>query len=107
MTQVIRRTVGDQGPGAGGHQGLSGPAKAELSLAHGAAAVMPPFDWARLLTPEAEELALGAADTLVLGDGDGCAEAEEDTWGFRLVKSEPRMSSTVPGLRLASSRSVT
>jgi hypothetical protein len=76
---------------------------------------MPPFDWARLLTPEAEELALGAADTLalgaadtlVLGDGDGCAEAEEDTWGFRLVKSEPRMSSTVPGLRLASSRSVT
>ena len=69
--------------------------------------MMPPFDWARLLTPEADALALGKADTLALGVGDGCAEAGEDTWGFRLVKSEPRMSSTVPGLRLASCRSVT
>jgi hypothetical protein len=32
-------------------QGLSGPAKAELSLAQAAAAVMPPLDWARPATP--------------------------------------------------------
>jgi len=58
---------------------------------------MPPSDWARLLTPEADALALGEADVLALGVCDGCAEAEEDTCGFRLVKSEPRMSWTVPG----------
>jgi hypothetical protein len=41
-------------------QGLSGPAKAELSLAQAAAAVMPPLDWARPATPE--ELAEAEAD---------------------------------------------
>ena len=69
--------------------------------------MMPPLDWARLLMPEADALALGEADAVALGVGDGGAEGEEDTCGFRLVKSEPRMSSTVPGVRLASSRSVT
>ena len=69
--------------------------------------MMPPFAWARLLMPEADGLALGETDALALGVAGGCAAVEEDTCGFRLVKSEPRMSSTVPGVMLASSRSVT
>ena len=70
--------------------------------------MMPPVDWARPVTLEEDGLVLGDADGLTLDDdvGDGCT-AEEDVFGFRPVKSEPRMSSTVPGLRLASSRSVT
>jgi hypothetical protein len=113
VTRVIPRRPPIRVAGRAPRQGLSGPAKAELSLAQGAAAVMPPFAWARLLIPEPDGLAPGEADALVLAEadalalGDGCAEAEEDACGFRLVKSEPRMSSTVPGLRLASSRSVT
>ncbi len=64
---------------------------------------MPPVDWARPVTLEEDGLALGDADELALGDdvGDTCA-AGEVVFGFRPVKSEPTMSSTVPGLRLAS-----
>ena len=43
-------------------QGLSGPVKAELSLAQLAAAVMPPFDWASVLIPEGDALGLAEAD---------------------------------------------
>jgi hypothetical protein len=66
---------------------------------------MPPVDWARPVTLEEDALALGDADGLALGDdvGDGCATEE----AVRRVKSEPKMRSTVPGLRLASFRSVT
>jgi hypothetical protein len=69
---------------------------------------MPPVDWARPVTLEEDGPVLSDADGLALGDadGDGCA-AVEDVFGFRPVKSEPRMSSTVPGLRLASCRPVT
>jgi hypothetical protein len=49
-----------------------------LSLAQGAAAVMPPFDWARLLTPEADPLALGEPDGLVLGETDALALGVDD-----------------------------
>jgi hypothetical protein len=69
-------------------QGLSGPEKAELSLAQAAAAVMPPLDWARPLIPVADadglavagELADAEADELAAGElaaavGEGCVAA--------------------------------
>ena len=68
--------------------------KAELSLAHGAAAVMPPLFWARPTT----ELGDAGADA----EGEGGAGSR-----VRPVKSEPRIRSTVPGTRLASCRSMT
>jgi hypothetical protein len=55
-------------PGIEHGQGLSGPAKAELSLAQAAAAVMPPLDWARSATPE--ELAEAEADGWAAGVAD-------------------------------------
>ena len=70
-------------------QGLSGPEKAELSLAQAAAAVMPPLDWARplipvadadgLADPEADELAadeLAAGElAAAVGEGEACGAA--------------------------------
>jgi hypothetical protein len=70
--------------------------KAGLSLAQGAAAVMPPLLWARPVTELADAVGDGDAD----GDGDAGSRV-------RPVKSEPTIRSTVPGARLASRRSVT
>ena len=73
---------------------------------------MPPLDWARLDTPEedAEADGLAPADACwVAGVADACGV----TWvagagaGARPVKSEPRIRSTVPGVRLATRREVT
>ena len=63
-------------------QGLSGPAKAELSAAQAAAAVMPPFCWARPVTPrEAEGWAVGVAEGwLPDADADGWAADVAEGW---------------------------
>ena len=82
------------------NEGLSGPEKAEPSAVHAAAAVIPPLDWARLATPDADAEADGlapadACELPVLGVAFTCG-----LWGASPVKSEPRIRSTVPGARV-------
>src|SRR5689334_2951525 len=88
--------------------GLRGPPKAALSALQAAAAVMPPLAWARPDTPEADGEAEGFTEPEGLADEDGSeawavgVAAAGEAWapcGVRPVKLEPRIRSTVPGVR--------
>jgi hypothetical protein len=70
-------------------QGLSGPEKAELSLAQAAAAVMPPLDWARPLMPvaDADGLADAEADELAAGEV-AAAVGEGEDWATAAFSPE-------------------
>jgi hypothetical protein len=118
---AVERVRGCLGRGGAG-QGLRGPEKAPLSAVQAAAAVMPPLDWARPVTPEAEaegfagEDAPGEEDAAKDGlAGEEGGEVDATTgvapacgvFGTRPVKLEPRIRSTVPGVRLATFSEVT
>ena len=73
---------------------------------HAAAAVIPPLDWARLATPDADGLApADACEPPVLGVALTCEAC--GLRGASPVKSEPRIRSTVPGVRLDTCSEVT
>jgi hypothetical protein len=74
---------------------------------HAAAAVIPPLDWARPATPDADAEADGPAPADPCGDPVAVALGVLVVCGARPVKSEPRIRSTVPGVRLDTCSEVT
>jgi hypothetical protein len=64
---------------------------------HAAAAVIPPLDWARPATPDADAEADGLAPADARGEPVARVAVVCGVRGARPVKSEPRIRSTVPG----------